>query len=90
MIKLLINGSKVFLFTSSSFDNSILNSLIIFFALSSISFKSSLSKLISSKIIYFELLKISSKVFALFLRKFKDFLIISFLSDLISSLNNAQ
>ena len=51
---------------------------------------SSWLKLTSSTIIYWKLLNISSKVLALFFRKVRDFLILSFLSDLISLLYNLQ
>jgi len=53
-----------------------LNSLIIFFALSSINSKSLSSNFTSSKIIYLALLNMSSNVFALFLRKVNEGLIL--------------
>ena len=78
-----IIGSKAFL--SKTFKSVIflLKTDIIFFALSSISFKSSWLKSTSSKIIYLALLYISSKVLALFLRNNNDGFIFFSLSDLI-------
>ena len=76
-------GSKISLEGKSIFLNWALKSEITFFALSSINLTSSILKLTSSFIIYWPLLNISSKVFALFFKKVSDFLILSFLSDLI-------
>ena len=81
-------GSNVSLLSLSILANWALNVEIIFFALSSISLISSWLKFTSSTIIYWPLLNISSNVFALFFKKVKDFLILSFLSDLISFLCN--
>jgi len=83
-------GSNVSFFKAFKFLILLLNSDIIFLALLSISFKSSLSKLTSSKIIYLALLYISFNVLALFLRNIKESLIFSSLSDLIFSLYSSQ
>ena len=86
-IKPLTIGSRFSLFKASKDIISFLNSAIIFFAFSSINFKSSSPKFISSIIIYFSLLNISSRVFSLFLRKDNDFLIFSSFSVFILSLS---
>mgnify|MGYP007111913885 CR=1 FL=1 len=59
------------------------NSDMIFFALSSINFKPSSLNFTSSAIMYLELLYISSKVLALFLRNVRDILILSSLFEVI-------
>ena len=78
-IKPLTIGSRPSLFKVFKDIISFLNSAIIFFAFSSINFRSSLPKFTSSNNIYFALLNISSRVFALYLRKDNDyFIFISF------------
>ena len=79
-------GSNVSLLSLSILANWALNVDIIFFALSSMILMSSWLKFTSSTIIYWPLLNISSNVFALFFKKVRDFLILSFFSDLISVL----
>ena len=79
-------GSSVSLFNALIEIIFSLNSLIIFFALSSINSKSLSSNFTSSKIIYLALLNISYNVFALFLRKVNEGLILVSFSGLIFSL----
>jgi len=85
-INSLIIGSKFSLLKPFKEESLFLNSEIIFFALSSINFKSFSSNFTSSTMIYFALLNISSRVFALFFKKDNDDLIFTSFSGFIFSL----
>ena len=90
LIRLFKIGSNVSFFKFFNCETLFWSSDMIFFALSSINFKSSPLNSTSSSIMYFELLYISSKVLALFLRNVRDFLIFSSFFELIFSLYFSQ